>query len=309
MVSREYLIGTGGWAYFRVSNQSQLRTYSRLFDFVEVNHTFYMYPNVRTVEKWRRVVPANFIFAVRCHRDLTHRIGLRPVDDAYTVLSQMRTYCDILQSPFLVLETPAGYVFDKPEVEAADSFFKSATLRNVRLVWEVRAQITSALANLMADHNIVHCIDLSRDTPSTSSKVLYTRLFGKGMHNIYQFTDEELVEIDQKALNTAAKTIVMSFHGLRMSTDAGRFKEYKESGAFLPVTAFTGIDSAKAVLSEDARFPISKQKLIEQQGWKVIDLTKDKRVHLSELLAKMPDKTFSNLEEVLVAFKVIQPSS
>ncbi len=34
---------------------------------------------------------------------------------------------------------------------------------------------------------------------------------------------------------------------------------YKLTGNFLPVTAYTGLDSAKAVLSEDAVFPATKQ--------------------------------------------------
>lgn len=305
----EYLIGTGGWAYFNVPSKSPLRAYSEIFNFVEVNHTFYDYPNTQAVEKWRRSVPEDFTFSVRCHQDLTHRIGLRPVDEAYTVLAKITAYCGILDSPFLVLQTPASYVFDEENVEAARDFFSSANLRNVRLVWEARAPMTSALGDLMADLNIVSCVDLSRQEPTITSDVVYTRLFGKGKHNIYQFTDEELVEIDEKALKTGARTIAMSCHGLRMNTDAARFKEYKKMGTFLPVTSFTAVNSAKAVLSEDARFPVSKEVLIEQQGWKVIDLTKEKRVHLSEFLARIPEKTYGSLSEVVQALEAVaQPS-
>ena len=104
----EYLIGTGGWAYFKVPNKPSLKAYSEVFNFVEVNYTFYEYPDMRMVEQWRRIVPENFTFAVRCHQDLTHRIGLKPVDEAYYVLSRMVAYCGILDAPFLVLETPAS---------------------------------------------------------------------------------------------------------------------------------------------------------------------------------------------------------
>jgi uncharacterized protein YecE (DUF72 family) len=113
------LIGTGGWAYFNVPGKNSLQAYSELFNFVEVNHTFYEYPHPRVVEKWRRAVPSEFKFAVRCHQDLTHRIGLKPLDEAYAVLAKMSTYCEILDSPFLVLETPASYTFDEESVEAA----------------------------------------------------------------------------------------------------------------------------------------------------------------------------------------------
>jgi uncharacterized protein YecE (DUF72 family) len=79
----DYLIGTGGWAYFKVPGKPSLKAYSEVFNFVEVNYTFYEYPDTRMVEQWRRAVPEDFIFAVRCHQDLTHRIGLKPVDEAW----------------------------------------------------------------------------------------------------------------------------------------------------------------------------------------------------------------------------------
>jgi uncharacterized protein YecE (DUF72 family) len=306
LVLTEYLVGTGGWAYFNVPGKSPLKAYSQIFNFVEVNHTFYEYPDTRTVEKWRRTVPKDFTFAVRCHQDLTHRIGLKPVDEAYAVLAKMTAYCGILDAPFLVLETPARYVFDEENIEAARDFLSSANLRHVRLVWEVRAPMTQALAGLMADQSIIPSVDLSREKPATVTDVVYSRLFGKGVHNLYQFTDEELREIDEKALGTGAKTIAMAYHGLRMNTDAVRFKEYKRSGTFLPVTEYTGVDSAKAVLSEDARFPATKEALVGKQGWKVIDLTKEKRVHLSELLSRIPEKTYDSLDEVVQALKAAQ---
>jgi hypothetical protein len=41
--------------------------------------------------------------------------------------------------------------------------------------------------------------------------------------------------------------------------------QYKGTGKFIPVTAFTGVDSARAVLAEDGQFPMSKSELIEKQ--------------------------------------------
>ena len=110
-------------------------------------------------------------------------------------------------------------------------------------------------------------------------------------------------EIDKNASESNAKVVAMSYHGLRMNTDALRFRQYKLTGNFTPVTPYTGLDSAKAVLSEDAIFPSSKQSLISDQGWKVIDLTAQKRVHLSDLLSQIPEKTYSSLDEVVSALE------
>jgi uncharacterized protein YecE (DUF72 family) len=301
----EYLVGTGGWAYFRISGKTSLKAYSEVFNFAEVNYTFYEYPDLRMVERWRRTVPKSFTFAVRCHQDLTHRVGLRPVNEAYYVLSQMLTVCRILDSPFLVLETPVRYAMDKKAVEMARAFFSASTLQSVRLVWELRAPLTAMVAELMRDFNVIQAVDLSKETPSVESDILYSRLFGKGDHNIYQFTDEELIAVDQRIESVSPRVAALSYHGVRMNVDAARFVQYKKTGKFLPITEFTGVDSARFVLSEDAQFPMSKSELIKHQGWKVIDLTLEKRVRLSQLLLKVPEKTYNSVDEVAEALEAI----
>jgi uncharacterized protein YecE (DUF72 family) len=301
----DYLIGTGGWASFSVPGEPRLKAYSEVFNFVEVNYTFYKCPDIRTVERWRKIVPNDFTFAVRCHQDLTHTIRLKPVDEAYYVLSRMVAYCGILDSPFLVLETPASYVMDQEAVDTARDFLSSANLRDVRLVWEVRAPVTPAVVDLMRDFNAVQCVDLSRETPSLESDIVYTRLFGRGKHNIWQFTDNELLALDQEVESINPRIAALSYHGVRMNADAARYMQYKKTGTFIPVTSFTGVDSARSVLSEDAQFPLSKSELVENQGWKVVDITVDKRVHLSELLSKLPDRIFGSLDEVAEALEAV----
>ena len=301
----DYLIGTGGWTYFKVPDKPSLKAYSEVFNFVEVNYTFYEYPDTRKVEQWRRTAPDDFTFAVRCHQDLTHRIGLKPVDEAYEVLGRMVFYCGILEAPFLVLETPARYVMNQEAVYRARDFLSSANLRGVRLVWEVRAPVTAAVINLMRDFNAVQCVDLSRETPSVESDNVYSRLFEKGWHNIWQFTDDELLAVDKEIESISPRIAALSYHGVRMNTDAARYMQYKRTGKFIPVTSFTGVDSARAVLAEDAQFPMSKAELIEKQGWKVVDLNLDKRIHLSEMLAKIPEKTYDGIDEVAEALEAV----
>ncbi len=295
----EFLVGTGGWAYFKVPNKSSLKAYSEVFNFVEVNYTFYEYPSVQAVQRWRKTVPSDFTFSVRCHQDLTHSKGFVPTSQAYEVFYQMRNYCNLLNSPYLVFETPAKYEINQENLQDAKDFFSSLNFDGLRLVWEYRAPITQTVVDLMEDFDIIQCVDLSRQRPGYSVDVTYSRLFGKGQHNIYQFSDVELAEIDHKAQETNSKTVILSYHGLRMNSDAIRFKHYKSTGHFLPVTSYTGVDSARAVLAEDMTFPASKAELKAKQGWKVIDASKDRRVHLFEFLDKIPDKTYSNVDEVI----------
>jgi uncharacterized protein YecE (DUF72 family) len=297
----DYVVGTGGWSYFNVPSKPRLKAYSEVFNFVEVNYTFYDYPSFQTVERWRRTVPNDFVFSVRCHQDLTHKIGLKPVDQAYAVFYKMKQYAEILRTPFVVLETLSGYEADKD----ARDFLSTLNLRGVKLVWEYRAQITPQVTNLMQDFNIIQSVDLSRQKPSFSLDVTYTRLFGKGQHNIYQFTDGELLEIQHQAEETHSKQVILAYHGLRMNSDALRFQQHLTTGKFLPVTSATGADSAKEVLAQDATFPSSKSELIQKQGWKVIDVKQNQTAHLSEFLMSIPEKNYTNLDEVVKELEAV----
>jgi len=301
----DYLVGTGGWAYFKVPDKPPLKAYSEIFNFVEVNYTFYEYPDLRTVEQWRRTVPNDFTFAIRCHQDLTHRIGLKPVDGAYDIFGTMMNYCNILDSPFLVLETPSKYLINHEKAKQARDFLSSVTFRGVNLVWEIRAPITNEALDLMRDFNMIECVDLSIETPNVDSDIAYSRLFGKGKHNIYQFTDDELLTIDNQIESINPRMVALSYHGIKMNMDAARYVQYRKTGIFAPITDFTGVDSARVVLFEDTQFPISKSELIENQGWKVIDLSVNKRVHLADLLANIPDKIYNSIDEVARALEEV----
>jgi uncharacterized protein YecE (DUF72 family) len=297
----DYLVGTGGWAYFNVPNKPALKAYSELFNFVEVNSTFYQLPPVQTAEKWRRAVPKGFTFSVRCHQNLTHKIGMRPVDEAYELFYKMKNVAGILQTPYLVLETPSGYTANKDTRD----FLSSLNLKGLRLVWEYRAPVTQDVTNLMQDFGIIHCVDLSRQKPSHSLDVTYSRLFGKGQQNIYQFTDGELLETQRQAEATNSSKVWLAFHGLRMNTDASRFQQHLLTGSFPSATSAVGVDSAKAVLAEDASFPSSKSELIEKQGWKVIDVKPNETAHLSDFLGGIPDKNYGSLDEVVKELEAV----
>lgn len=297
------LIGAGGWSYFHVPGLRPLKAYSGAFDFVEVNSTFYEIPKIEQVRSWRKRVPADFEFAVRCHRDVTHKYELEPNEESLKTFGNMIDVCSTLRSRFLVLETPSKIKFDSKKVESMKTFFNSIDPRGIKLVWEVRRRkgepVSRSLEKLIAEHDIVRSVDLSREAPAAKSNVLYSRVFGKGQHNVYQFTDEELKDIDRKINRSGSETSIISFHNVRMYKDAARFKIYKETNKFPIVTGKTGRQSLRKVLMEDARFPMTKRELLKTQGWKVIDLTENKRVHASTLFETLPDEEFLSIDEIL----------
>lgn len=305
-----YLIGAGGWAYFRVPGLHPLKAYSKAFNFVEVNSTFYETPNVKLVESWRKLVPPDFEFTVRCNKALTHKHKFQRTPEAYEILEKMITICKILKAQILHLQTPPTFQLTDPNADLVRNFVSTTSLKGVRLALELRGSephFNPYFLKMMHDLNMIHSVDLANDEePAYHSDILYSRLFGKGTHNIYQPTDEELRKIDKKTSKGDHKTIAVSFHFVRMYKDAARLKTYKETGKFPMVTKSTGLHSLEEVLSEDARLPSNKAELIRHQGWKLIDLTKTERVHASSLLQKLEERTYNNISEIVQTLESVQ---
>lgn len=303
-VLKDYVIGTGGWGYFHIPELSPLVAYSRIFDFVEVNSTFYKVPGLRAVERWRRVVPSDFKFSVRAHRSITHTYRLQGIGEVFEAFESMKRICEILGADILHVQTPASYKVNNEAAENLKQLLPSLKLDGLRLALELRdpqsRSLPSNFTKLMQDNNVIHCVDLSKgEVPAYDSDVLYTRLFGKGRHNIYQPSDAELAEIDNKASNSKANKIVMSFHFVKMYKDAARLKVYKQTGKFPMVTHSTGVTSLEEVLNEDTVFPATKEDLIAKEGWKLFDKTETERVRVNEYLEKLPDGTYQSLDTLV----------
>ncbi len=86
-------IGTSGWAYGAWgeifypkkvrSTYERLAFYSKSFNAVEVNYSFYHLPKPETCTKWAQTVPKGFLFAVKASRFITHIRRLEGVEEAW----------------------------------------------------------------------------------------------------------------------------------------------------------------------------------------------------------------------------------
>jgi uncharacterized protein YecE (DUF72 family) len=76
-------IGTSGWSYptgegtwkghfYPAGRINDLEYYSRFFNTVEVNSSFYRPPNPSVTENWVRCTPDNFLFTVKLWQKFTH---------------------------------------------------------------------------------------------------------------------------------------------------------------------------------------------------------------------------------------------
>ncbi|BAJ49906.1 conserved hypothetical protein [Candidatus Caldarchaeum subterraneum] len=293
----EVLIGAGGWRYFNVPGD-RLTKYAKVFDFVEVNSLFYRLLPLDVVASWRKKVPDSFVFTVKCNRKITHIHGLANNRESMKVLEYMLRVCRLLRSPLLVMETPPTL---RVTCELLRDFFSSSPSKDVMYALEIRGESDGKALEAMRELGLIHVVDISRQEPSYyHDEITYSRLFGKGVHNIYQFDDDELLEISRKAEASPSKRVMLSFHTVKMYEDAARLKYYHETGKFPQTTGKTGIQSLEKVLREDPFFPASRDDLIAIHGWKIIDLTHDKRIRAAQLLSTLdPTRRYHTVDEVI----------
>ena len=306
-MSGEVFIGAGGWGYFA----GGLAAYVKAFQFTEVNTTFYRLPRLSDVDRWRRTVPATFVFSVKAPRQITHRGGRLDGPEARERLGQTATICNRLRSPWLVLVYPPWREFDDASCAALADLLSSAGM-DATVCLEARAyrarDLPPKLAETMEDNAIVDVVDPLVQEPRVASEHAYVRVFGKGEHNVYQPTDEELEDVDDRTSGGEFKSMVFAFHGVRMYKDAARFTTFKQTGRFPKVTRGEGLASLDEILREDAVFPSSKERLVQHQGWKLFDLAENKRVRASLLLRQLEDGMYRSRAEVIAALGPFPPS-
>jgi uncharacterized protein YecE (DUF72 family) len=87
--------------------EQMLYHYSRVFQSVELNNTFYRFPAATQVEEWRKATPKGFRFSVKAHRLITHIKRLRDIHDAVrTQLERIEPLKD-RRGPLLVQLPPS----------------------------------------------------------------------------------------------------------------------------------------------------------------------------------------------------------
>ena len=102
----EIPVGAGNGDYHLTPEEDRLKAYTKQFSFVEANSTFFHIPRPSTVGSWRRRMPRDFVFSVKCNRVATHIHELKPVDETFRAPERMLMVCRLLRSWMLVLQMP-----------------------------------------------------------------------------------------------------------------------------------------------------------------------------------------------------------
>ncbi len=297
-------IGAGGWDYFSIPHCDRLKAYASAYDFAEVNSTYYRLPSLASVASWRRRVPPGFEFSVRCPKDVAELYRLEPNPKTARIIDSMERICRDLRASVLTMLVPRALVVDSELVPKLNAFLSTISLGRTRIAIEFRGgEPTEDALKALHDHDAVHSLDISTRNPKVESSILYSRLFGKGKENVYEFDDNELRDIAAKASGPKFEKSILAFHGVRMYRDAARLKTFLSSGKFPSLSGQIGLESLGEVFKEDAIFPTSKSQLVNLQGWKLYDKTAEERARAGEVLQRLPERTYTNIDDVLASLK------
>jgi uncharacterized protein YecE (DUF72 family) len=185
----EIRVGTSGYHYKhwkgpfypqKISPHGMLEFYSQNFDSVELNNSFYRLPTEEAFDNWRESVPADFVFAVKASRFLTHQKKLKDPESALEKLLPRALRLSNKLGPIL-FQLPPRWQVNPGRLEA----LLEALPGDLRCAFEFRdlSWIRNDIDKLLTRFNAAFCIyELAgyRSPFTITADFAYVRLHGPG---------------------------------------------------------------------------------------------------------------------------------
>jgi len=212
-MSLPYYIGTSGWHYEHWRNRfypeqltkaKWLEFYATHFATVELNNSFYHLPSETAFANWRDSSPANFIFAVKVSRFITHIKRLKNTEEAVDKFITRAKILDQKLGPLLYQLPPNMHRND----ELLESFL-STLPQGMKHVFEFRHQswLEEKVFDILHRYNMGLCVF---DMPSISCPLTatadfaYVRFHGSTGLYFSCYSDEELADWAKRLADLAS---------------------------------------------------------------------------------------------------------
>ncbi|HEX8456609.1 MAG TPA: DUF72 domain-containing protein [Pyrinomonadaceae bacterium] len=180
-------IGTSGWSYdhwegvlypHALEKRARLGVYTQHFRTVEVNSSFYRWPQEATLTNWRRSLPENFLMSLKAPRALTHSKRLYQPEGWIERISRgVKLLGD--RAGVLLVQLPPALVYDYPRLK----FFLSVWPREIRTAFEFRhpSWNREETYQLLEAHGAAYCVMSGAGLPCVlraTAPFVYARLHG-----------------------------------------------------------------------------------------------------------------------------------
>ena len=200
----QMLIGTSGWVYGAwkaafyppaLPDAQRLAYYANRFQTTEVNYSFYHVPSADTYRRWLKLVPPDFVFALKAHRLITHVARLREVDLLWRDFTQGAAALDRHLGPILLQLPPS---FRKDHAALASFLHMTSALSDVhRLAFEFRhvSWFSDGTYRILRQHRAALCIADGPRFPrvdEVTTDFAYLRFHGRTPQEAPWYADEQL---------------------------------------------------------------------------------------------------------------------
>ena len=208
-------VGTAAWSNpprerAKRGSVSHLAHYSKSFNAVEINSSFYRSHRRATYERWRDVAPARFRFSVKMPRSVTHECALRRCQsELLQFLGEISGLGRKLS--VILVQLPASLVF---ESRVSGRFFESlAAHSSVPVACEPRhpSWFSARASDCLQRHGVARvAADPSKNPggnhPGGSRNLVYYRLHGSPKMYYSAYSAEFLSRLAAQVLRSSAIT-------------------------------------------------------------------------------------------------------
>lgn len=169
-----------------------LTVYSRAFDTVEVDSTFYAIPASKTVRGWAQRTPDDFVFSLKLPQEITHERRLRDSGDLAAEFFDRARELGPKLGPILI---QLGPDFGPVELPAVAQFLP-ALPKDIRFAVEFRQRgwIHDGLLALLAEHGVALALNDGRWMPRKQMLALAEKPTADFMYVRWKGEDRSIVD-------------------------------------------------------------------------------------------------------------------
>ena len=219
---KKYYLGCSGWYYDdwkerfypqKLPKSKWLEYYSKKFNTVEVNNTFYRFPNEKTFKGWYKRTPENFKLTLKVNQTITHR---RRFKNTQSTINRFYALSNLLEDKLgcILFQIP-------PNISKNISFLKNALeqldpSKNNIMEFRHSTWFDDEIYEILKEFNVSFCSVSSTELPEqfiTTSDIGYIRFHGKGQQKYqYYYSNEELNKWSRKIKNPHLKNVFCYFN-------------------------------------------------------------------------------------------------
>ncbi|CAC12119.1 conserved hypothetical protein [Thermoplasma acidophilum] len=213
-------IGCSGWYYphwagkFYPSdlNKSEwFRYYAQKFDTVEINSTFYSFPNAARVRSWVKGSPENFVFSVKVNRTITHVKRLKDCDEEiglfYEIIGSLGKMlgCVLFQFPPSFKYSHDNLIMIEKALD--QRFCNVVEFRNISWFSEdARCDLEKSDLHVVAVSSERIPLWIKEDS------VVYVRLHGNVNGYATDYNEEYLTDLAQRIIDVKPQSLYVYFN-------------------------------------------------------------------------------------------------